>query len=80
MPTDTGNPDGADPRQAILADPLFREFAGDIAVRLDRLEAQGMMPEAVCLREGLWPMITEWNGYPVVRLAARSEQLWGVLA
>ncbi len=34
MATDTGKPDGAD--------PLFREFSRDIAVRLDRLEAQGM--------------------------------------
>lgn len=76
---DTGKPD-TDPRQAILDDPLFREFAGDIAVRLDRLEAMGMMPEAVCIRAGLWPPIAEWQGYPVVRLVPSSAVMWGVLA
>ncbi len=61
-------------------DLMFREFSKDIAVRLDRLEAAGMMPEAVAIRADLWPMISNWNGYPVVRLAASSPALWGVIA
>lgn len=68
---------GAGPLES---DPLFREFARDIAVRLDRLETQGMMPEAVCLRSDLWPLLGEMLGYPVVRMAASSPKMWGVLA
>lgn len=62
------------------ADPLFREFAKDITVRIDRLETQGMMPEAICLRSGLWPELGEMLGYPVVRVSASSPKTWGVLA
>lgn len=80
MTTDTGKPDDADPRQAILGDPLFREFAGDVTKRLTRLETAGMMPESVALRADLWPQLVEWNGYPVVRLVGSTDTLWAVLA
>ena len=69
-----------DPRQVILDDSLFREFAADVTNRLARLEAAGMMPEAVCVRAGLWPALAEWDGYPVIRLAGSSPREWGVLA
>jgi hypothetical protein len=60
---------------------MFQEFVRDIAVRLDRLEAAGQMPEAVCLRADLWPLIgNDWNGYPLIRIDPSSPRMWGVLA
>ncbi len=61
-------------------DPLWWEFGKDVSVRLERLETAGMMPEAVLLRVDVFPLLANWCGYPVVRLAAGSPQMWGVLA
>lgn len=61
-------------------DPLWWEFGKDISVRLDRVESAGMMPGAVLLREDVFPLLTNWCGYPVIRMARASPQMWGVLA
>jgi hypothetical protein len=65
-------------------DPVFYEFASDIGVRLRRLEASGVIPEAILLRADLWPGLSGFHGYPVLRLVQASAEAgdirWGVLA
>jgi hypothetical protein len=55
---------------------MFGAFIREIAVSLDRLETAGFMPLAVALRQDLWPQLTGWQGYPVVRVRGIA---WGVL-
>lgn len=69
------------PPGAVLSSyQMFTEFIRDISVRLALLEGDGQVPRAVALREDLWPVIGDWNGYPVVRLRIPTSVLWGVLA
>jgi hypothetical protein len=58
---------------------LEREAGADLANRLRRLEVAGQMPEAVALREDIWPGRTAFGIYPVVRLAMSSPVMWGVI-
>jgi len=70
------------PIEVFDSDSMIRECLAGIGVSLRRLEAAGQMPRAVALREDLWPTLehlTGVYGYPVVRLAASSPVMWGVL-
>jgi hypothetical protein len=60
-------------------DARLRDFLGEIAVQLDRLQAWAIPVKAVALREDLWPTMTSVHGYPVIRLAASSPVTWGVV-
>jgi hypothetical protein len=61
------------------ADPAWREFMGDIAVRVDRIERQAIQIAGIALREDLWPDVVEVLCYRVVRVPADSPVKWGVI-
>jgi hypothetical protein len=61
---------------AVRDGAALREFLGDIAVRLDRIERQAIPVVAVGLRADLWPEVPDLatvHGHPVIRLAADSS-------